>query len=133
VEKFPATGLTFVLFDERGGIAGRSTPVLYAGGSDPKRPAVFRSDDAGVTWKPLPDQPKGFIVHHAAFDSAHALYLAYANGLGPNGVTNGAVWKFAPEEIAGPTSLRSHPTPRRRMDSATPASPSTRNTPAPSS
>lgn len=98
LEKFPASGLTFVLFDERSGTDGKATPTLYAGASDPKRPALFQSNDAGLSWKPVPGQPTGLIVHHAAFDSAHTLYLAYSNGPGPNGITDGAVWKFSPDE-----------------------------------
>ncbi len=96
VDQFPGAGLTFVLFDSRGGSEGQPTPRLYAGASDLKGPALYRSADAGATWSPVPGQPAGLLVHHAAFDSAGVLYLAYANHLGPNGVTDGAVWKLEP-------------------------------------
>ena len=96
VDPFPGAGLTFVLFDTRSGSDGQPTPRLYAGASDQKGPALYRSANAGATWSPVPGQPSGLLVHHAAFDSTGTLYLAYANGLGPNGVTDGAVWKLDP-------------------------------------
>ena len=96
VGQFPGAGLTFVLFDTRSGSDGQPTPRLYAGTNDLKGPALYRSADAGATWSPVPGQPSGLFVHHAAFDPAGVLYLAYANHLGPNGVTDGAVWKLEP-------------------------------------
>jgi photosystem II stability/assembly factor-like uncharacterized protein len=96
VSGFPGAGLTFVLFDPRSGFDGRQTPRLYAGASDLKGPALYCSADAGATWSPVPGQPSGLLVHHAAFDPAGVLYLACANRLGPNGVTDGAVWKLEP-------------------------------------
>ncbi|HEX2854029.1 MAG TPA: sialidase family protein [Opitutaceae bacterium] len=96
VTGFPARGVTLVLFDPRGA-KGKATPTLYACASDLKGPAVFRSVDAGATWLPVPGQPAGFMAHHAAFDSNGTLYFSFANHPGPNGATNGAVWKLDPE------------------------------------
>lgn len=96
---FPATKLTFILFDARGGEAGRPTPVIYAGVADTQQPALYRSTDGGGQWTPLPGQPSGLFPTHAAFDSAGALYITYSNGPGPNGTTDGAVWKLDPAGV----------------------------------
>jgi photosystem II stability/assembly factor-like uncharacterized protein len=96
VAGFPGNGLTFVLFDPHSGGDGQPTPVIYAGAADLIGPALFRSIDAGTTWSPVPGQPRGFLVHHAAVDDSGALYLTYANNPGPNDTTDGAVWKLQP-------------------------------------
>ncbi|HVW21492.1 MAG TPA: xyloglucanase [Opitutaceae bacterium] len=88
-------GITFVLFDAASGADGRPTPVIYAGLAEGAGPALFRSADGGGTWAPVAGQPAGLLVQHAAL-SGGALYLAAGNGLGPNGVTGGAVWRFQP-------------------------------------
>ncbi len=35
-----------------------------------------------------------------AFDTQGILYIVYGNGVGPGGVTDGAVWKFNPKDGA---------------------------------
>jgi photosystem II stability/assembly factor-like uncharacterized protein len=98
VSGLPATeGVTFVLLDPGSGTDGRPTPVIYVGLDDKAKPVLYRSADAGGTWAPVPGQPAGLLVHHAAF-SGRALYLAWGNGPGPNDVTGGAVWKYLPVE-----------------------------------
>lgn len=94
VARFPAPGVTFVTFDSRAGESGKPTPTIYAGGSDPQHPVLYRSTDAGKSWSAVPGQPAGLLVHHAALDARGTLYLAYGNGPGPNNVTHGAVWKL---------------------------------------
>lgn len=97
VSSFPEPGVTFVLFDPRGVRAGEATPVIYVGAADPRKPVLYRSRDAGRSWEAVPGQPRGLLVHHAAIDREGVLYFALGNGLGPNGVTDGAVWKFDSE------------------------------------
>jgi photosystem II stability/assembly factor-like uncharacterized protein len=99
VSGFPAGSLTFVLFDPRSGPDGKATPVIYAGANDLAGPALYHSSDAGKTWAPVPGQPRGLLIQHAELDAAGTLYLTCANGLGPNGITAGAVWKL--ETAAG--------------------------------
>ena len=94
VPGFPATHLTFVLIDPRGGTDGRPSNHLYAGSADLSGPALYRSDDAGRTWRPVPGQPAGLLVQHAALAANGALYSTWANHLGPNNATRGAVWKL---------------------------------------
>lgn len=98
VASFPATSLTFVLFDPHSSPDGQPSKVIYAGVNDLKGSALYRSADAGATWTAVPGQPAGLLIHHAAFDSTGALFLTYANHLGPNGATDGAVWKLTPPD-----------------------------------
>ena len=86
-------GIVWVLFDPRGGAAGRPTSTVYAAVST-RETSLFRSTDAGVTWQPVPGQPVGFRPTRAALTPAGTLYLAYGDDPGPNTMTDGAVWKF---------------------------------------
>jgi photosystem II stability/assembly factor-like uncharacterized protein len=95
VESFPEASLTFVLFDKSSGEPGSATPTVYAGVNNTTT-GLYRSSDGGVTWTLVPGQPTGLIPNHAAFDRKGILYLTYADRLGPNGMTNGAVWKLDP-------------------------------------
>ncbi len=100
VDSFPAgpdgkpLELGLVLFDGRSGAAGKPTPVIYVGGTNLNAPALWRSTDAGTTWQVVPGQPEKLIPHNAVLAKNGFLYLAYSNGQGPNGVSNGAVWKL---------------------------------------
>ena len=89
-------GLSFVVFDEAMGQPGQATPAIYVGSTERGYAHLFRSLDAGRSWAAVPGQPTNFAAIHAAFDPRENLYLVYANGVGPNGVTDGAVWKFNP-------------------------------------
>ncbi len=101
VESFPETkrmtgaGIGFVLFDERSGGHGKASATLYAGVSSPEV-SLYRSTDAGQTWKPIPGQPKGLLPHHAVLSASGLLYVTYGNAPGPNGMSDGAVWKCEP-------------------------------------
>jgi photosystem II stability/assembly factor-like uncharacterized protein len=95
VASLPATGVTFVLFDQRSGQPGHPTPIIYVGANNSKT-SLYCSTDGGNTWTAVAGQPAGIIPHHAALDAAGLLYLTYGNHLGPNGLTDGAVWKLNP-------------------------------------
>jgi hypothetical protein len=89
-------GLTFVLFDPTGGAPGSATPIIYVGVGTTAGPALYRSTDAGTSWEAVAGQPAaGMMPHHAVLDGCGNLYLAYNNGSGPNGVTAGAIWRYA--------------------------------------
>lgn len=88
-------GLSFVVFDPATGTRGTATKTLFVGSDDPGSPHLFRSDDAGATWHPVPSEPKPeFLPAKAEIDSNGVLYITYSNGIGPNGVTDGAVMKL---------------------------------------
>lgn len=103
VESFPADddrekglGLPFVVFDRTTGKPGQPTPAIYVG--DQKTGGIYRSLDAGKTWKELPSQPKDFPPRRAVFDSDGTLYVTYALGDSPYALTNGAVFRFEPKQ-----------------------------------
>ena len=91
-------GLSFVVFDAGTGTPGKATGTLYVGSTDHGEAQLYRSIDAGNSWQAVPGQPTNFVPIHAAFDTHGLLYLVYDNGVGPNGVTDGAVWKFNPKD-----------------------------------
>lgn len=90
VASFPAPenengiGIPFLSFDFKG--------VLFAGVAS-KTANLFQSSDGGATWKRVEGAPQGFFPHHGVFASDGTLYLTYSNGSGPNGISDGAVWK----------------------------------------
>ncbi len=87
-------GLTFVVFDPRGGVADSPTPTIFVGVGVTDGPALYRSTDAGATWEAVAGQPSGMMPHHGVLDGCGNLYLAYNDGAGPNGITKGAVWRY---------------------------------------
>jgi hypothetical protein len=89
-------GLTFVVFDPGSGSPGSPTPAIYVGVGVTTGTALYRTTNAGATWEAVAGQPPaGMMPHHAVPDRCGILYLAYNNGSGPNGVTSGAVWRYA--------------------------------------
>ena len=100
VTSFPITaktngiGIGFVLFDEKSDKHGTATPTIYAGVDSPGVASLYRSLDAGKTWAAVAGYPENLLPHHAALDRDGTLYVTYGNNPGPNGVTDGAVWKL---------------------------------------
>ena len=89
------TGLSFVVFDPRGGHRGRPAKTLFVGVADPGEHRLFRSDDAGATWRAVPEPPRRDLLPvQAQFDEHGTLYVTYSNNAGPNGATDGAVYKL---------------------------------------
>jgi photosystem II stability/assembly factor-like uncharacterized protein len=88
-------GISFVVFDPKSGVRGSATRTLLVGSADPGEQHLFRSDDAGRTWKPVAGQPKKELLPaQAQVDDAGLVTLTYANNVGPNGVTDGAVMTY---------------------------------------
>lgn len=94
VAGFAPAGVTCVVFDPRSGTAGSPTPTIYAATDATAASSLYRSTDGGTTWSAVPGAPAGLIAHHAKLAADGTLYLTFCNGLGPNGVTAGAVWKL---------------------------------------
>jgi hypothetical protein len=99
VTSFPVTGATdgvgvvFVLFDKSSATAGKATRTIYAGVSTTKV-SLYRSMDAGATWEAVPGAPKGLMPNHGVITSDSELYVSYGDHPGPNGMTDGAVWRL---------------------------------------
>jgi hypothetical protein len=87
-------GLTFVVFDPRGGSPGNATPAIYVGVGVTNESALYRTTDAGASWDAVAGQPAGMMPHHAVADGCGNLYLTYNDGPGPNNIKNGAVWRY---------------------------------------
>lgn len=92
-------GIVVVLVDEGSGSPGQPSPVLYAAVSTPDL-SVYRSSNAGETWQAVPGQPTGQRPIQMKQDADGAIYLTYADAPGPNGMTDGAVWKYHPADGA---------------------------------
>ncbi|WP_084384698.1 WD40/YVTN/BNR-like repeat-containing protein [Novosphingobium naphthalenivorans] len=85
-------GLSFVVFDPR--VQGR----MFAGSADPGLRHLFRSDDGGQTWQAVPGGPPSDLLPvKAAAGRDGVLTVTLCNGIGPNGITRGAVWRYDPE------------------------------------
>jgi len=64
-------------------------------------PNLYRSDDGGASFAPLPNAPTVLMPQRAAFDGAGNLYITYADGAGPHPdksgsepMEHGQVWKY---------------------------------------
>jgi xyloglucan-specific exo-beta-1,4-glucanase len=89
------TGISFVLLDPASGAPGQRSKRIFVGVTDAGAHHLFRSDDAGVSWTAVPGQPReGLLPVHGQLDSRGVLYITYSNGVGPNGVTDGAVFSY---------------------------------------
>lgn len=88
-------GLSFVVFDPRSGMRGQASKTLFVGVADPHDHALYRTDDAGQTWRPVTSGPRAELsAAKAELDSRGLLYVTCTLGIGPNGITDGAVWRL---------------------------------------
>jgi photosystem II stability/assembly factor-like uncharacterized protein len=79
------SSIVFVVFASR---------AIYAGVSVMGKPGLFRSDDAGVTWRTVPGQPTKYRPNHAVLASDGNLFISYGTDPGPMPMVDGAVWKL---------------------------------------
>jgi hypothetical protein len=88
-------GIAFVVFDPASSVKGAPTRTTLVGVADPGAQHLFRSDDAGTTWKPVAGEPRSDLLPvQAQIDSRGTLYIAYSTSTGPNGVKDGAVFRY---------------------------------------
>lgn len=88
-------GISFVLFAPGSGAANGPTRTIFVGVTDPGEHHLYRSDDAGASWQTVAHEPRADLLPvRAQFDKNGMLYLVYCNGIGPNGITAGAVFKL---------------------------------------
>lgn len=95
VAGFPSIATSFTLFAP-GTPKGQPSQTLYVGTLDKAHP-LYVSHDGGVSFAPVAGVPHGMIAHHGVFDaSGRSLYVTFANGPGPNDVTDGAIMALDP-------------------------------------
>ena len=87
-------GLSFVVFDPASGSRGQATRTVFVGVADDDGQGLYRSDDAGRSWRLVDGGPAGLSPVKAAIDDSGMLYVTWCEGVGPNGVTNGAVTRL---------------------------------------
>ncbi len=98
VDSFPVSGKTngvgigFVLFDAHSSTSGSNSKTIYVAVAAPGV-NLYKSQNGGKSWEPVARQPEGLIPHHGVLAADGTLYLTYGNAPGPNGMSNGAVWK----------------------------------------
>lgn len=89
------TGISFVVIDPTSGARGQLSRRIFVGVTDAGTQHLYRSEDAGVSWTAVPGQPRASLLPvQAELDSQGILYITYSNGVGPNGVTDGAVFRY---------------------------------------
>ena len=81
-------GVSFVIYDPH-------SNAVFAAVADPTAQHLYRSLDSGRTWTAIAGgPPQTLLPVKAAIDANGILYIDYCNGIGPNGITKGAVWKL---------------------------------------
>jgi len=91
VASFPEEyDIPFILF-----VPGTKGKTMIVATDNTKAP-LYISEDGGSTFKQVKNQPNtGYFPHHGAFSSdTKYLYVTYSNGIGPNGATQGAVYRI---------------------------------------
>lgn len=84
-------GLSFVLFDpaQRGRV--------FVGSADPGERHLYRSDDGGTTWRAVEGGPRaGLLPVKGVIGDDGVMTITYSDAIGPNGVKDGAVWRYDP-------------------------------------
>jgi photosystem II stability/assembly factor-like uncharacterized protein len=71
------------------------TSTIFVGDATDTGTNLYESTDAGVTWHAVAGAPAGLMPQHGALAADGTLYLDYSNQPGPNGMTDGSVWKYA--------------------------------------
>jgi photosystem II stability/assembly factor-like uncharacterized protein len=94
------SGVIVTLFDPRSGSKGKASSTVYVAVSLMGRENLFRSNDSGKTWAPVPGQPTQYRPTHMVMASDGVLYLTYGTSPGPSRMSDGAVWKYDPESGA---------------------------------
>lgn len=89
-------GLAFVVFDPRG-TPGRPSPTIWVGVAEAEGRGLYRSQDAGASWTRVDGGPAGLMPVKAEIRDDGVLYVTWCDGMGPNGVSDGAVWRFDPD------------------------------------
>ncbi|MDE1916717.1 MAG: hypothetical protein KGJ57_14455 [Sphingomonadales bacterium] len=82
-------GLSFVVFDPAR--KGR----IFVGSADPGAQHLFLSEDGGASWRAVAGgPPSDLLAAKAVLGRDGKLTLTLNDGIGPNGITRGAVWQL---------------------------------------
>ncbi|WP_156954088.1 WD40/YVTN/BNR-like repeat-containing protein [Brachybacterium phenoliresistens] len=88
-------GVLWTAFDTRGAVAGEGSRTIFTAVADTED-ILYRSDDGGETWAPVPGAPTGFLPHKGVIDEASgSLYLTTSNTAGPYDGSDGEVWRYS--------------------------------------
>jgi len=88
------SSIVFVVFNPSSGSQGKASQTLFAGVSVMGKPGIYRSDDGGGTWKPVPGQPTQYRPNHAVLASDGNFFITYGTDPGPMQMMDGGVWKL---------------------------------------
>jgi photosystem II stability/assembly factor-like uncharacterized protein len=88
-------GIVFIAFDQRSGKMGQPTPVIYAGVST-RETSLYRSEDGGASWQPVPGQPTGLRPTHMNPVGDGSYVLTYGDEPGPDTMHDGAIYRYDP-------------------------------------
>jgi len=91
-EDLEGIGVVFVLFGPAK--VGEATRTIYVGVSAQVNGGLWRSEDGGATFELIPGQPMGMMVNHGVIGADGAMYLSYGDKPGPNGMSDGAIWRW---------------------------------------
>ena len=92
-------GIAFVVIDPRSGVAGEGSRVLYAGVADAEGRGLYQSRDGGQSWSRINGGPRDLAPVKAELDDRGVLYTTWCDGIGPNGVMDGAVWRLEGDRL----------------------------------
>ena len=109
------SSIVFVVFDPRSGSAGKASQTIFAGVAVMGRPGLYRSDDAGQTWKIVAGQPTKYRPNHAVLATDGNLFISYGTDPGPMPMEDGAVWKLAARSGAWTDVTPDKPTAERKF------------------
>jgi len=100
-------GVSFVVFAASSESVD-ATPTIFAGVADRPGAGVYRSDNHGASWRLLEGGPEGLLPVKAAIGGGR-LFVTWSDGIGPNGITAGAVYRY---DLAGGNWMDITPPPR---------------------
>lgn len=101
IESGFAVGLTFVAFDKSSSEKGKATKTIFVGAARNEGNYIYRSDDAGKTWKEIENPTSEKTGDNSTLKPIHGeissdgyLYTTWSYKVGPNEAMKGAVQKY---------------------------------------